>query len=54
MDDNKRLLLAANSGSGANKKLNDVLENKEEFLLKLKEFRQSFEPNESFQVLYNC
>ena len=50
MDDNERLLLAHNSISSTNKKLNEVLQHKEEFVLALQAFRQSLDPNTSFEV----
>ena len=50
MDEKERLVLANNSISSSNKKLYEVLEHKEEFVLALQEFKQSLNLNASFQV----
>ena len=50
MDANDRLMLANNSVSSTNKKLNEVLQHKDEFLLALEAFRQSLDRNTSFEV----
>ena len=50
MDESERLALANNSISSTNKKLNEVLEHKEEFVSALQAVRQSLNPNASFQV----
>ena len=50
MDENERLALANNSISSTNKKLNEVLEHKEEFVSALQAFKQSLNLNASFQV----
>ena len=53
MEENQRLTLANTSTSSTNKKLNEVLEHKEEFILALEAFRQSLDPNASFEVSNN-
>ena len=50
MDQNQRLELVNNTVSSTNKKLNDVLEHKDEFLIALEAFRNGLDPNASFQV----
>ena len=50
MDPNQRLELVTNSVTSTNKKLNDVLEQRDEFLVALKSFRGKLDPNSSFQV----
>ena len=49
MDQNDRLQLANLSTLSTNKKLNEVLQNREEFLFTLHSFRQSLDLNNSFQ-----
>ena len=50
MDQSQRLDLITNPVGSSNKKLNDVLDHKEEFLVALQEFRESLDPNSSFKV----
>ena len=50
MDPNQRLELVTNSVTSTNKKLKDVLEQRDEFLVALKSFRGNLDPNSSFQV----
>ena len=50
MDQNERLELVNNTVPSSNKKLNDVLEHKDEFLVALEAFRNKLDPNSSFQV----
>ena len=50
MDPNERLELVNNAVPSSNKKLNDVLEHKDEFLVALEAFRNKLDPNSSFQV----
>ena len=54
MDQNERLELVNNTVPSSNKKLNDILENKDEFLVALEEFRSKLDPNSSFQVREDC
>ena len=50
MDQSQRLDLITNSVGSTNKKLNDVLYHKEEFLVALGAFRENLDPNSSFKV----
>ena len=50
MDQSQRLDLITNSVGSTNKKLNDVLDHKEEFLVALEAFRESLDPKSSFKV----
>ena len=50
MDQSQRLDLITNSVGSRNKKLNDALDHKEEFLVALQAFRESLDPNSSFKV----
>ena len=49
MDENERLVLARNSASSTNKKLNEVLKHKNKFVFALQAFCQSLDPNAAFE-----